>query len=184
MALEIGANQQTLHSTSKQIFDAIKKGTFKYWDGALKYKNATSKEEEPQIPSVNIFKALMNVAEEKDPLPTAAECTVHLEFLAVLHTLRQQVIDSEELDEIFDIKPEKKTVVRKGVDVELRDTTFWTRREAKWDKYIELAVVRFLAWWGQVPEIFAPQNSESFNWESKNLPPLGKNTQLLFCRRL
>lgn len=178
MSLEIGANQQVLHDTSKGIANEIKRGTVRVRDVPV-YKTTSSKELQPKIPSPNIFNTLTDVLEEKNSLPTTAECSVHLEFLAVLHALRRRVIDSKELDEVFDIKPINRTVKRRRRTVKLRDTTFWTRREVKWDKFIDLAVVRFLAWWEKAPEIFFPRNGQPVQWKDKTLPPLGENTTSL-----
>jgi hypothetical protein len=178
MALDIAADQSALHSTSKQISSHIKSGLTSYtlsslWE-APSYSTASSKELEPVIPSPRIFEGLFNTSGRNDCLPSNAECAVHLEFLAALHALRHRVLESDELDEVFDIKPVKKTVTRRGTQVELKDDTLWTRRQVKWEKYVNIAVVRFRAWWEAVPETMELRDGHILPLTDNTLPPLGE----------
>jgi hypothetical protein len=126
------------------------------------------------IPSPRIFEDPFNTSGRNDCLPSNVDCAVHLEFLAALHALRHRVLESDELDEVFDIKPLKKTVTRRGTRVELKDETLWTRRQVKWEKYVNIAVVRFRAWWEAVPETIELQDGHIFPLADNTLPPLGE----------
>lgn len=190
MALDIVADQRALHNTSKTITSAIKSSS-KYSASTLwqapKYTTISPNQSPPAIPSADIFESLFqqqhNYAnsdvgsiEQSIRLPKTAECAVHLEFLATLWTLRQRVLRSEELDEVFDIKPEYKYVDRKGVRTKLKDDTLWTRRQVKWEKFVSIAVVRFLAWWGKVPKIVEVRKGVPSNEiTNETLPPLGEH---------
>lgn len=183
MSLEIGSNQQRLHDTSRAIVQHTKIGTTYYGRDIFKYTTTSSQELQPKIPSPDIFENLTSVPQERNPLPTTAECAIHLEFLAVLRELRERVIKSKELDGIFDIQPINQIVTRRGRRVNLGDPTFKTRREVKWDKFLDFAVVRFLAWWEKVPDMVSSENGESYHWEAKTLPPLGEYTKVLSEQR-
>lgn len=150
MALVSAVDLRALHSTSNQISNCIKNSTRlsnygpKLWE-TPRYMQASSKEFEPVIPSPQIFGGC-DTSEKGDRLPSSASCAVHLEFLAVLHELRKRVLESEELDKLFRIEVKKKTVVRQGVTVELKDDTLAPRRQVKWEKFVEIAVMRFEIW--------------------------------------
>jgi hypothetical protein len=188
MALDIAADKHALHSTSKAITDVIKSTSKCAADGLWEvphYATATSKENEPIIPSPSIFKPLFDnvdrssvAGENSDPLPSAAECAVHLEFLEALFVLRQGILRSEDLDKVFDIKPEHKYVNRKGTQTKLKDDTLWTRRQVKWEKFVSFAVARFLTWWGKVRYMAEVPSDGSgrkhFEFTDDMLPPLGK----------
>jgi hypothetical protein len=178
MALEIAADQCALHNTSKQISSYIKNGSKSYglnslWE-APSYSTASSKELQPVIPSPRIFEGLLDASEQNNCLPSNAECAVHLEFLATLHALRHGVLESNELDEVFNIKPVKKIVTRRGTQVELKDDTLWTRRQVKWEKYVNIAVIRFQAWWETIPETIGLREGHSLPFTGDVLPPLGE----------
>jgi hypothetical protein len=169
MALDIIADQRALHTTSRTITAAIKDSRLDaarvLWN-VPRYATATSTRPGPAIPPPSIFNSLdqftIDDYDAKSHLPSIAECAVHLEFLEALYVLRQQVLKSEALDEVFDIKPEYKFVDRKGVRTQLKDETMWERRQVKWEKFVEVAVVRFTAWWAKVRNADQP------------MPPLGE----------
>jgi hypothetical protein len=187
MALQVAADQFALHRTSKRVSESIKKGTQDIYGDRIgltklhtnpKYKTTSDKKLQPVIPSADIFKGLVDQSEQNEGLPSAAQCAVHLEFLAVLHELRERIVHSKELDDVFDIKPNHKTVTRKGKEQKLKDDTFLPRRQAKWDKYVDLAVVRFVTWWNNVPKSYVQSDGEKPNCREENLPPLGKSMRL------
>jgi hypothetical protein len=155
MALDIAADQRALHNASRTATSAIKV-TRNNRAACLHEATATRN----AIPPHNIF-----TADDRDgnsDLPSIAECAVHLEFLETLFVLRQRVLKSETLDEVFDIKPEYKFVDRKGVRTQLKDETLWERRQVKWPRFVDLAVARFTAWWANVRDT------------DGTLPPLGE----------
>jgi hypothetical protein len=191
MALNIVADQRAFHNTSKTITNSIKSSS-KYvastqWQAST-YAGKTQNQSAPAIPSAEMFESLFQQQQQQQQdnanrsgsfaqrisLPTTAQCAVHLEFLATLWTLRQRVLRSEELDQVFDIKPEYKYVDRKGVQTKLKDETLWERRQVKWDKFVSIAVVRFQAWWAKLPEIAEVRDgSSSYEITNETLPPLG-----------
>ena len=184
MALQVAADHFALHRTSKKVVQSIKQGSqsgLYSLHTVPKYKTTSDIKLQPVIPSADIFKGLIDKGEQNDGLPSAAECAVHLEFLAVLHELHQRIVESKELDDVFDIKPIKKTVTRKGKTEQLKDPTLSTRKQAKWDRYVDLAVVRFIAWWNIVPQTYSTSNDQRSNCTDENLPPLGENMR---CRRV
>ncbi|KAH0561981.1 hypothetical protein GP486_003310 [Trichoglossum hirsutum] len=144
MALETAAHQFALHHNGKAITSAIK---------ASRRTPATALDAaatRDAIPPPDIFTTDDDDDDDGEKghrLPSAAQCAVHLEFLETLFVLRQRVLRSDALDGAFDIKPEYKFVDRKGVRTQLKDETLWDRRQAKWPRFVELAVARFTAWW-------------------------------------
>ncbi|KAK0391491.1 hypothetical protein NLU13_0992 [Sarocladium strictum] len=85
--------------------------------------------------------------EALERLPTVAECAAHLELLEVFYVLRQKVLVSREIDNALRIQPNRETKTgKKGDTKTLKDQTLWDRRQAKWDRYLEFACVRFLSW--------------------------------------
>ena len=82
-----------------------------------------------------------------DVLPNAAECATHLELLQVFWVKRQEILTSEKFDRCMNIVPKRVTKVgKKGDTKTLKDDTLWSRRQVKWPRYLDFAVVRFLAW--------------------------------------
>jgi hypothetical protein len=188
MALDIAANKHALHSASKNITDAIKctskSGASALWE-VPRYTTATSKESEPIIPSPSIFKPLLDHTNKANNspaavhrLPSTAECAVHLEFLEALFVLRQRILRSEDLDDVFDIKPEYKYVDRGGEQTRLKDTTLWERRQVKWERFVAFAVARFMMWSEKVREIVGVRDDgagrELCEVTDDALPPLGE----------
>jgi hypothetical protein len=193
MAQDIAADQRAFHSTSKTTTNAIKTssifGALMRWrvprgETRRPSQGQSQSQSSPAIPSAVIFDSLFQQQRDNTDdadsvkqsirLPTTAQCAVHLEFIATLWVLRQRVMRSEELDEVFDIKPEHKYVDRKGVRTKLKDDTLWKRRQVKWDKFVSIAVVRFLAWWAKVPEIVGVREGVlSYEITNDTVPPLG-----------
>jgi hypothetical protein len=175
MALVSAVDLRALHSTSNQISNVIKNLTSlssygpRLWE-TPRYLQASSKEFEPVIPSPQIFDGLW-ASEKGDPLPSAAACAIHLEFLAALHEFRQRVLESEELDKLFGTEVKKKTVVRQGITVELKDDTLAQRRQVKWEKFVEIAVMRFEIWWRSG----GPDGQDGVHGSDALLPPLGRS---------
>jgi hypothetical protein len=183
MALASAIDIFALHSISKQLSNDIKHGSTGSSAHACTlwpiptYATASSKEVKPVIPSNTVFEGLYE-RDSKAHLPSAAACAVHLEFLAALRSIRDRVLESEELDDVFGIKLTKKKVIRKGEEVELKDDTFTERRQVKWEKYVELAVVRFLAWWTTILDIVTGSRDDPV-LPKIVLPPLGASQSLL-----
>jgi hypothetical protein len=103
---------------------------------------------------------------------------VHLEFLEALFVLRQRVLRSEDLDDVFDIKPEYKYVDRGGEQKRFKDTTLWERRQVKWERFVAFAVARFMAWSEKVCGIVRVRDDgarrELSEVTDDVLPPLGE----------
>lgn len=140
-----------------------------------RYSPAESKDDESVIPDPNLFDARRLVT-GADSLPSVAQCAVHLELLQCFRKLRNQVINSQRLDQAWDIKPIPRVVYTgyrgNKTEKKLKDTTFQSRREAKWSTFIELAVTRFV-YWLQITN----KNIESVALESEfhiESPPLGE----------
>ncbi|CAJ0550624.1 Ff.00g105540.m01.CDS01 [Fusarium sp. VM40] len=141
----IGYNLGALHQASRELNTKI---TTKY------YPSASSIDKNPIIPSPGIFDQLND--SHQDNLPTPAQCAVHLELLEVFHALRIKILDSKELDEIFELGDATKTVYRtkyvEGLnktvnqEVTLRNTVWEQNRDKKWTFYLGKAVPRFLVW--------------------------------------
>ncbi|ERF76412.1 hypothetical protein EPUS_06970 [Endocarpon pusillum Z07020] len=174
MALLSDVGHQTLHQLSQASMTSIAKHL------PTRYKTAPTKAQEPLIPSPDTFGQLESPAPPATPapdpsplLPTVAECAVHLELLETFYVLRQRILKSETLDTVFDLKENPREVTRRdGTKLRLKDTTLWTRREQKWHKYLELAVVRFLAWWKSAPCATAATRNSHPTFLEERLPPL------------
>ncbi|KAF4970070.1 hypothetical protein FSARC_2816 [Fusarium sarcochroum] len=175
MAQEHRLTKLSLHEQGKEM--VLGKDRPKDPNG-LHYRLAFKPEDWPIIPDPSIFQFentnnTNNTKPSKKPktpelaLPTVSECAAHLEFLETLYMLRQKILVSIGLDEVFQTNPvrETKTGVQ-GDTKTLKDEGLWERRQAKWPKYVEFAVVRFLAW---REELNQSNNPEITN---DNLPPL------------
>jgi hypothetical protein len=177
MALVSAVDLRALHDTSKLFSTCIKDGGSTSYKGLwnqTQYARALSRDGEPVIPSPSIFEGLES-RKEGGELPSIATCAVHLEFLAALHELRQSVLESDALDRLFKIEVVKKTVTRKGQSVQLKDDTLMVRRQVKWERFVECAVVRFLEWWKALPTTITPESKENLR-TNMTLPPLGEFT--------
>ncbi|KAG5662841.1 hypothetical protein KAF25_005259 [Fusarium avenaceum] len=141
----IGYNLGALHQASRELNRKI---TTTY------YSSASTIDENPVIPSPDIFNQLNDSHE--DSLPTPAQCAVHLELLEVFHALRIRILDSKELDEIFELGDPTKVVYRtkfvEGLnkkvnqEITLRNIVWEQNRDNKWRFYLGKAVPRFLVW--------------------------------------
>jgi hypothetical protein len=159
-----------LHGSTKTALEAIQRSIAK-----KKYKVARCAAEEPQIPANAFFEPLF-AAESNERrrdlavLPSVAECAAHLELLECLFALRQRVLKSDELDAVFGIAPHHRVVKRDGKDVKLKDNTLWERRQVKWTRFVEWAVVRFLCW----RRVLMSKSAQTIGWQMSddNLPPL------------
>ncbi|KAF4454681.1 hypothetical protein F53441_2759 [Fusarium austroafricanum] len=141
----IGYNLGALHQASSESNSQIQ---------LTYYPSALTLDENPIIPSPDIFNNLQD--SHQDNLPTPAQCAVHLELLEVFHALRIKILDSKALDKAFDLgDPTKKVYRRKFVkglekyvneEVTLRNTVWENKRNKKWTFYLNEAVPRFFVW--------------------------------------
>jgi hypothetical protein len=178
----IGYNLGALHQASRELNRKI---TTKY------YPSASTIDENPTIPSPEIFDQLDD--SHKDNLPTPAQCAAHLELLEVFHALRIRILDSKALDEIFELGGATKKVYRtkfvEGLnktvnqEITLRNTVWETNRDKKWTFYLGKAVPRFLVWADEYNASLASRLSndgpddgkvEISLTEPSWLPPVGK----------
>ena len=163
------ASIHSVHAASRKVTHAIQNVTpIKAIVALSKHKDSV-----PKVPDPKIFADLSQLPGKTEP-PSIAQCAVHLKFLECLFVLRQKVLKSEELDKVFDIEPNYKIVKRKGVDTKLKDETLWERRQVKWHKFVEFAVVRFVAWWEKLREIVEVKEGDRVVMGVNELPPLGK----------
>jgi hypothetical protein len=121
-----------------------------------------SADEQPVIPPTSIFEDLQRKGtkpqdnrKDEVQLPSVARCAVHLQLLESFLLLQERVLKSNALDHAFSIKPgisytSASTSYRR---VKQPDHTFPTRREKKWPIFVDLAVSRFLTWWGSLGNI-------------------------------
>lgn len=187
MSLISAVDLRALHAASNQISACIKHPATisssshgqQSWANP-QYPISFSKKSQPAVPFLDIFTGLDAV--EEGSLPSVAQCAVHLEFLAALHELRHRILESEDLDNIFDTKVTKRTVIRKGEQVELKDDTLLQRRQVKWETYVSIAVVRFLAWWKTTPDVFRRKGQFNIEAAEAILPPLGRRRPSLLAR--
>ena len=120
--------------------------------------------------------ALEGDLEPSPPLPSVAECAVHLEMLEAFVILKQKILTSNGLDRAFGIIPTHTamaTIRGRGVRwVRKDDPKFAPHRLQKWSAYVRLAAARFLAWWDALDEILFSGDRASVMPETA-LPPLG-----------
>lgn len=167
MALESDDHRNTLHNLGKDSINKISKGHSIFGDPNFRYRTTPKQNETPPvIPNESVFTEADDekaaVTTEKR-LPTVADCASHLELLECFYVLRQKVLRTEELDTAFGIEPNYETKTGKdGKTKKLKDKTLWDRRQVKWPKYIEIAVVRFILW----------RNACSQEWSPFRVPPL------------
>jgi hypothetical protein len=137
MALECPNSKTSLHGFRKRV-----RGDF-----AL----ATSRSEEPVIPSPEIFGFPQDGGASSPVssfrLPDPSECAAHLELLETFFVLRQRILRSEALDSVMGTEPVRETRTGHNGDTKtFKDDKLWERRQAKWPIFVEFAVVRFLEW--------------------------------------
>ncbi|KAM5353714.1 hypothetical protein ACJ41O_000364 [Fusarium nematophilum] len=143
-----------------------------YADGKP-YQLAYNPADRPIIPDPSIFNFdgpdnNQRAGNSSDvPLPRIAECAAHLELLETLYVLRQHILVSEDFDTAAGIRPIREIKTGYHGDTKtLKDPTFWERRQAKWTKFVEFAVVRFLAWQEEI------NKNDDMSITEDNLPPL------------
>lgn len=146
MALECQNHKTSLHELGRKALESYHKGT-----AYPRYKGAKTAEDEPIVPDPGVFATLstakQTISSDGTRLPTIGECATHLELLETFFVLRQRILRSDEIDGIYGIAaiPQKKRG-KQGDTKLLKDETLWERRQVKWPKFIEIAVVRFLVW--------------------------------------
>ncbi|KAK3389153.1 hypothetical protein B0H63DRAFT_518397 [Podospora didyma] len=115
-----------------------------------KYPASKSTDDEPAIPTPDIFVSLVDKdnAKNEAQMPSIAECAVHLRMLEAFLVLKQKVATSNALDRAFGIAPKDTlTTIRGGKRCRKTDATFKERRKVKWNLFVRMAVWRFLGWW-------------------------------------
>ena len=133
----------------------------------------------PLFPSDDIFASLSNPESDVLGFPSIAECAVHLELLEAYHILREKVLKSNALDITFGTRPEKKYGTRwkyRGTKRKLdryllsppsqHDPSWQLRRQAKWPRFLTLAVIRFELWFEHVAYLQRITD--------ETMPPLGR----------
>ncbi|KAI9158137.1 Glycine-rich domain-containing protein 2 [Paramyrothecium foliicola] len=176
MSLENYWTTTTLHDCSKSSLSTLanQRTTRK-----SPLRTAQTPEEEPIIPPPSLFNfddaQASDRARDVASLPHTSQCATHLQLLEVFHVLRQRILESEEIDAGFGIKPERVTKTnRYGETKTLKDPTLGDRRQIKWTVFIEFAAVRFLAWRDrlkQSPDTMLEKTAEG-HLRLRNLPPL------------
>ena len=146
MALECPNHKTSLHALGKKALDSYHKGIV-----YPRYTEAKAAEDEPRVPDPNIFNildtAVPTTSSDMTRLPNIAECATHLELLETFYVLRQKILRSETVDGVFGISPNPQQKTGRHGDTKLlKDQTLWERRQVKWPKFIEIAVIRFLIW--------------------------------------
>ncbi|KAH6983409.1 hypothetical protein BKA56DRAFT_583658 [Ilyonectria sp. MPI-CAGE-AT-0026] len=161
---------QALHYLSRIRAEAISEADPLASNNVSEYRSQIQEGWAAKIPSPSVFDFdqqpdLEPTKTNAPPLPSIAELATHLELLETLHLLRQRILSSNEIDNAFDISPQRLVKEgRRGVTKTLKDDTLWERRQVKWTRFVEFAVVRFLNW---------KENLQfPLNREDVTLPPL------------
>ena len=122
-----------------------------------------------KIPSASLFKNLSERPQGADPqLPTVAECAVHLELLQAFYYLRRRVLESEDLDRMWELvlnKPNRTDGQAPRWTVESVEI-----RRLKWPLFNKLAALRFLDWLKLADSHLATTHDDPGNIDA---PPLG-----------
>ncbi|KAK4200876.1 hypothetical protein QBC40DRAFT_224494 [Triangularia verruculosa] len=162
MTLSCRNNQEVLHHNGR----AVLRG-FVDRKTRSAYPSARTSSEEPVIPKPTLFEENhVTNSERAARLPTVAECAIHLELLETLFVLRERILRSEDIDNSMGITRKRETKTGHNGDTKtFKDATFESRRQAKWIRFIEFAVVRFLDW--RTRFVAQSQHDEEFT-----LPPL------------
>ena len=135
------------------------------------FRHARRPEQRPIIPAAEIFDLHDGQADENTgvAMPRISECAVHLELLEIFYVLRQQILVSESIDTAMGILPDRSTITgKKGDKKTFRDNTLWDRRQPKWERFVEFAVVRFLDWRAKLEYFLGASNDIT----DDNLPPI------------
>ena len=152
---------------------------------------ALSLRNKPEIPDPAIFAGLKVVTpndnDHADLFPSVAHCAVHLELLEAFKVLRECVIQSNQLDVLFDTMPKRQYTIsrqwRSGryvhrkvllKPVKEHDVTFGQRRKAKWMGFVNYAFLRFTSWASAIHHTRYNAITNKRNELSENyIPPLG-----------
>lgn len=130
------------------------------------YRYADTDEEVPKIPDPSLFQfdATGQVQDGVFKLPSIAECAAHLEFLTTLATLRCNVLNSAPINRTMGFTSEARPSQMKVAQ--------W--QQQKWTKFVEFAVVRFLAWRSSMHERHkvGKMSKEMFEKEEANVMPV------------
>ncbi|CAP60953.1 uncharacterized protein PODANS_2_13530 [Podospora anserina S mat+] len=163
MTLACRNTQEVLHNGSKAVLRTCINNTIN-----PPYQSARNPEEEPVIPDTTVFEqdnASLPLA-HAERLPTVAECAIHLELLETLFHLRQQILQSGDIDKTMGTTPNRQTKTGYNGDTKtFKDDTLESRRQTKWPRFIEFAVVRFLDWRARLAK-------EGDKGDAFTLPPL------------
>lgn len=176
MSLENHTTKRALHKCSKALLSGLARPGYSQ---TLTFPPAPTTEEEPIVPAPSLFNfddaSLTEEAFDVRRLPHPAQCATHLQLLEVFFVLRQRILISEEIDAGFGIEPQRETKTgRQGDEKTFKDATLWDRRQIKWTRFIEFAVVRFLVWRkciSQSPNTML-KKTEGGHLLLQNLPPL------------
>lgn len=151
MALDCQSHKTALHRLGKEAVMRLAAGSTQ----GQKYRLATNPEDEPVIPSEDVFAFPAKAASSSSSsstsgafrMPLAAECAAHLELLETFYVLRQRILRDADIDTAVGIAPVRETKTGyRGDTKTLKDSKLLDRRQEKWTKFIEFAAVRFLAW--------------------------------------
>ncbi|KAL4724483.1 hypothetical protein ACLX1H_009099 [Fusarium chlamydosporum] len=148
MALEHRYTKLSLHKQAKDIVSGQERPAD---PNGKPYDIAYNPEDFPTIPVDSIFDFSDEIRRElSDPdfaLPTLAECATHLEFLETIFVLRQNILVSQDLDDVMQTQPDREEKTGVNGDIKtFKDEKLWERRQAKWPLFVEFATIRFLAW--------------------------------------
>ncbi|KAL3475373.1 hypothetical protein BJX99DRAFT_160012 [Aspergillus californicus] len=158
MASIAPASQQKLHNGSKKSITEQRVPSWKRrntTDAPPVFKEAKTRKDNPQIPDPCLFDFRTPDQNVKTTqIPTISQCATHLKLLSVFYQIRRRVLNSTSLDAALGIVPARRQVYRKvgqarrktWQTVNLRDTSFQGKRQAKWPFYLLIASVRFLKW--------------------------------------
>lgn len=110
------------------------------------FRPAEMDDEVPKIPDPSLFQIVRSTKNQNEGfrLPNVAECAAHLELLATLSNLKGKVLASAPINGTMGFASETRPSQAK-VDE-------WQNQ--KWTKFVEFAVVRFLAWRSCMDEKF------------------------------
>ncbi|KAK3387875.1 hypothetical protein B0H63DRAFT_471067 [Podospora didyma] len=184
MVLDCAKNKHALHHVGKAATSQLYQGIDGPASKLKEYRLAETPDEEPTIPNPDIFKfeesSSSTLSSSSSTLrdsssssqsnafrfPLSSECAAHLELLEVFFVLRQRILRSVDIDHAMGIAPVRETKTGHNGDTKtFKDTKLWERRQDKWPKFLEFAVVRFLEWRNTMMH-GRPQDEHSY------LPPL------------
>ncbi|CAM1503553.1 Fc.00g011440.m01.CDS01 [Cosmosporella sp. VM-42] len=169
MALEWNDTTTELHRLGKAMVIA---GGSQTDSQGNPFRVAITPDQRPIIPAAEIFDMNDSQVAGNIPgiaMPQVSECAIHLELLETFYVLRQKILVSEAIDTAMGIKPNRVTKTgKKGDKKTLKDTTLWERRQPKWKKFVEFAVVRFLDWQSKLDYFLGARDGIT----DENMPPL------------